>query len=106
MYKTGTWGPQAKTYERTHRVTQHKKLRRLIIEKLGGRCCKCGFDDARALQIDHVHGGGSKERRLIGRGNGATFYKKVLADTENKYQLLCANCNWIKRYENKEDRRT
>ena len=27
------------------------------------------------------------------------YHKK---NKENKYQLLCANCNWIKRHENKE----
>jgi hypothetical protein len=28
--------------------------------------------------------------------------KKVLADTTGSYQLLCANCNWIKKSENNE----
>jgi len=34
-------------------------------------------------------------------------YKLVLQSVqnkENKYQLLCANCNWIKRYEDKDKR--
>lgn len=26
----------------------------------------------------------------------------TLSVTSKDYQLLCANCNWIKRYENKE----
>ena len=28
--------------------------------------------------------------------------KESIKNNYNKYQLLCANCNWIKRYENKE----
>ena len=73
------------------------------INILGGRCKRCGFDDIRALQIDHINGGGSKEIKEIG---GYKIYLKIIS-TKNKdkdYQVLCANCNWIKRYENKEVR--
>ena len=70
-------------------------------EKLGSKCCHCGYDtDERALQIDHVHGGGTKERKKL-RSTRA-LYKKVLADTQGNYQLLCANCNQIKKHENEE----
>jgi len=34
--------------------------------------------------------------------SGIAFLKKVLADKKGSYQLLCANCNWIKRWENEE----
>lgn len=77
-----------------------RKLRQQVIAHLGGKCCRCGFGDWRALQVDHVNGGGVVERQLI-NGTGALM-RKVLADTTGKYQLLCANCNWIKRYENGE----
>lgn len=75
------------------------------LEILGGICCKCGFSDRRALQIDHINGGGSKERKE--RNYKGSFHKNVInsvLNKENKYQLLCANCNWIKRYENNEDK--
>jgi hypothetical protein len=62
-------------------------------------CIRCGFTDSRALQIDHVHGGGAQELKRI---HTDMYYRKVLADTEGTYQLLCANCNWIKRHENNE----
>lgn len=29
----------------------------------------------------------------------------ALATAEDEYQILCANCNWIKRHENKENRK-
>ena len=73
-----------------------------IHEKYRPRCNSCGFDrDVRALQIDHVQGGGSAEIKG-GRGAGLAYYLRVLKDTTGRYQLLCANCNKIKRYENKE----
>lgn len=71
---------------------------------LGGACKRCGFADARALQIDHVHGDGfteKGERRRIGSMGG--YYKRVVEQAASgRYQLLCANCNWIKRAENGE----
>lgn len=80
-----------------------RKQRNAVIQALGGKCIICDFSDPRALQIDHIYGGGSKERReKLFKG---TFERHVLESFmkgENKYQLLCANCNWIKRSENNE----
>lgn len=67
---------------------------------------RCGFDDVRALQIDHVNGGGTKELKGGGAKLGAYYWNVVIKsvlNNENKYQLLCANCNWIKRVENNEN---
>jgi hypothetical protein len=80
---------------------QQRKLRLKILEKYGGRCVRCGFSDSRALHLDHVQSGGQKELRG-GRGGGMSYYYKVLKDITGKYQLLCANCNAIKRFENEE----
>ncbi len=80
-----------------------RKIRRSAIEALGGKCARCGFSDKRALQIDHINGGGSKERKVL--GFSGRFHLHVLRSfvaKENRYQLLCANCNWIKRVENNE----
>lgn len=74
------------------------------INILGGKCKRCGFSDKRALQIDHINGGGLKELRRIG---GYKIYLRIINgdnSVRREYQILCANCNWIKRYENKENR--
>lgn len=87
----------AKKYYQKHPrecIESRKKLRLKIFEKLGNKCVRCGFSDFRALQIDHVHGKGNKEVKEL--NNWYKFLKKVLADTEGNYQLLCANCNRIK----------
>lgn len=93
-------------YQKEHRAKVSKwslqyirDRRTALIFFLGGECKRCGFDDHRALQIDHVNGGGKKELR---KGAGYTYYKKVEADKTGAYQLLCANCNWIKKHENGE----
>lgn len=87
----------------TYRKIKQRKLN-LILE-LGGGCCKrCGFSDPRALQVDHVNGDGWLERKK-------KVVVRVLPDNliiqgfrEGKYQLLCCNCNWIKRDEEGEHR--
>lgn len=79
------------------------KQRKEILELLGGKCVKCDFNDERALAIDHKFGGGRKERDEVGGG----FYTYVLKKLKNgckEYQLLCFNCNQIKKVENNEER--
>lgn len=86
-----------------YRKEYPRRERAAVIEAMGGKCIKCGISDTRVLQIDHINAGGSKERKE--RKFKYTFNKHVLVsfiNGENKYQLLCANCNWIKRAENNE----
>ena len=84
---------------RATRIRYRRRQRQRVIAALGGKCAKCGFSDWRALQIDHINGGGSRERRHIG---APRIFSKILRGETEGYQLLCANCNWIKRYEEKE----
>lgn len=88
---------------------QYYQIRREILQLLGNKCSNpnCdvpnGMADIRALQIDHINGGGRKEVKSF--PNSVAFYKFVLAQVKassKDYQLLCANCNQIKRYEKQE----
>lgn len=91
---------------RIYQKEYRRRMRLAVIEGLGSKCNKCGFNDMRALQIDHINGGGSKERKEL--GFHGQFHRQVLKSflaRENKYQLLCANCNWIKRFENDEKKK-
>jgi hypothetical protein len=90
----------------------HKRRRNVmrmrIFSLLGDKCSNpnClvpnGCTDPRCLQIDHINGGGHKQRKEL--RDVECFYKYVLNHPE-EYQLLCANCNWIKRYERNETRK-
>lgn len=66
-------------------------------------CVRCGFSDERALQIDHIDDNGANEReRACGRRTaaGTTFYRWLRKNRwPDGYQVLCANCNWIKEIE-------
>lgn len=80
----------------------YDRSKQSAIEHLGSKCVNCGITDPRVLQIDHVSG------HLTGFGKGNNWmarHKKIISTIPGvEYQLLCANCNWIKRYENDEER--
>lgn len=89
---------------RVIRNREYQSVRNAIFELLGASCRQCGFSDRRALQIDHVNGGGSAER-LRTKKTGWSGYKFILEKImtgSTDYQILCANCNWIKRCVNNE----
>lgn len=64
------------------------------------KCQKCGFSDIRALTIDHKNGDGAKHRKDLKACKLYPWLKR------NKYpegfQVLCMNCQFIKKFENKE----
>ncbi len=109
--------PKTKAYRTEYReqnreqtrqwVTNHRTRKRMeILEFMGGVCVRCGFDDWRALQIDHVNGNGISDRK---KNKSVSSYHKAIRLSiekgEKKYQLLCTNCNQIKRHKNKEHRK-
>jgi len=74
--------------------------RQKLLNKLGKNCTHCGFSDWRALQIDHINNNGYDERK---RESATKTYRRILAmsdeEARKQYQILCANCNWIKKHE-------
>jgi 5-methylcytosine-specific restriction endonuclease McrA len=72
------------------------QLRAKAIKAMGGRCVRCGFSDARALQFDHIK---PIRRGLTGISKKAhadmATYRAVLKG-KTGIQLLCANCHAIK----------
>ena len=73
------------------------KYRREMYEKLGGKkCVHCGFSDERALAIDHVFDDGFKERKKL---KSISQMRRAVLLKPERYQVLCYNCNQIKRYE-------
>lgn len=65
------------------------------------RCIECGFDKhTSALSIDHINGDGCSHRKEIGGQN--MYYWIKQNNFPNNLQVLCMNCQFIKRYENNE----
>lgn len=91
---------------KTHVLRYHRRwalrLKRKTFALFGSVCHRCDFGDIRALQIDHKNGArGMRQSKLRA---GAPLYAAILRGDKNPkdFQLLCANCNWIKRFERKE----
>lgn len=84
-----------------HKIYYDKMYKQLRDEVLGlfkNKCNDCGETDKIVLQVDHINGGGTKERKTI---NSLHRYRLVLKNPD-KYQILCANCNVRKKNKNKE----
>ena len=86
-----------KVCRRTGRGGERLTIKLETIEAYGGKCVCCGETTAVFLTIDHIHGGGTKERQETKRG-GYNFYYWLKAQgfPKDKYQLLCFNCNYAK----------
>jgi hypothetical protein len=61
------------------------------IEAYGGCCACCGERSMDFLCIDHIDGGGTQHRKLIGKGSTYRVLKN--AKYPPGYRVLCANCN-------------
>jgi len=72
---------------------RNKKIKLETIDAYGGHCSLCGETHWEFLTIDHVNGGGSRHREIV--GSGGTFYRwlKNRGWPKDEYRLLCANCN-------------
>lgn len=103
-YNAG-WRAANRLRTRAYVKTYADKLRNDLLRIMGNRCVRCDFDDPRALQIDHVYGGGTYDRKTQQNSSRRAFDKKIEEFKRGELQLLCANCNWIKRAENNETRK-
>lgn len=70
----------------------------------GSLRCACGESRLPCLSIDHINGGGNKQREELfsGRSGGALYRWLKQQGYPLGYQVLCMNCQWIKRSENDE----
>ena len=81
------------------------RIRESIMEILGGpMCVLCGYNqDIRALQLDHKYSEGNMDKLKFSSNNTMyRYYRDHPEIAKAKLQVLCANCNSIKRHVNKE----
>lgn len=73
------------------RQEQHKALRQKAFEGYGGKCSCCNEKRFEFLAIDHVNGGGRKERETMSTNQIARLIVK--SNFPSMYRVLCHNCN-------------
>lgn len=90
------WIEDRKRKNRNNR-SYAKRCREQIFHILNQKQCQeCNESDYRILQLDHINGGGHKERNRL---TGIKFYLHYIKNPhliEKTFQVLCANCHIIK----------
>ena len=73
-------------------INKHRQMKFEIMQRYGGKCECCGEAFIEFLVVDHIDGGGNKER--IECGSGVALYRKLLKQPKHHdLRVLCANCN-------------
>jgi len=80
----------------------HYKKRIEALKLFGSKCKRCGCDNQLVLQFDHIDGNGGGVQRKLRDITLYTWILKHPIEARKTFQVLCANCNWIKRVEQKE----
>jgi len=109
-HKEGKYIKSRSTLEKQekHRIQRRESDKRLKIKVLSHygngnfACIICAESRFPCLSIDHIEGNGAKEREEL-QVTGAKFYRWLKKNNYPEgYQTLCMNCQWVKKYENKE----
>ena len=83
------------------RLKWYRKMREDVFRAYGGKnpkCACCEESEMKFLAIDHINGGGNKDRRENKKqGLGGSFYLWLKRNNYPKgFQVLCHNCNMAK----------
>lgn len=91
---------QSQCKECFYNYRRHRRQgqRNSVLEKLGGACADCGYDEnLLGLEIDHVEGGGRAHRnQWKDRGQYYSELNRLLDDGYSGLQILCGTCHRIK----------
>lgn len=87
-------------FQRIWQAKQRAKYKSIVIEMFGGSCMECGFDNVRALHLDHITAIKRVSYSTRGADSGSGLWRKVATGKIPKelVQLLCANCHAVKTY--------
>jgi len=72
------------------------RLRAEMIAAYGGKCACCNEAQPKFLQLDHVFNDGAKDRVVNKTATKLWARLKKKGWPKDRYQLLCANCNFGK----------
>lgn len=88
-----------------HKLTNKIEVQRVRLKtlehiKYPAVCERCGESNFLVLTIDHINNDGQEERK---KHSTIQTWRRILKmkknDARKRYQVLCRNCNWLKRIE-------
>jgi len=74
-----------------------RRLRCRVLDTHGKKCALCGFDDVRALTLDHLLNNGAQERKSL--GERGVYLRSLKEESRHEYRMLCMNCQFITRHD-------
>ncbi len=77
-------------------VARNASIRLAALSHYGLKCACCGEATLVFLAIDHVNGGGTRQRKETGRSSSGFYYWLRKNGYPKGFQTLCHNCNWAK----------
>lgn len=83
-------------YNRKWSTDYRSRLRAEMITAYGSKCKCCGERESLFLQLDHVENDGHLDRKVHRTSNKLFAHLKRNGWPQDRYQLLCANCNFGK----------
>jgi predicted restriction endonuclease len=89
--KKRSWQYEKQPHRKKVKIARYALLRKSIIEGYGGKCNCCGETQLEFLAIDHVNGGGRKERKT--KSIHQIMVDIVRRNFPDDYRVLCHNCN-------------
>lgn len=92
------WLEESRNYDHTLKNANTRQrnaaVKQEAVSKYGGKCFCCGEMQIVFLSIDHIGGGGNKQRREIGIDGGVQFYYWLRRNNwPTGYRAACHNCN-------------
>lgn len=91
---------RARANARTRAKRYRAETKRQAMDAYGGKCACCGETEIVFLCIDHIDGGGRKERNKWAAFGSLQLYRDLRKrGWPPGYQVLCANCNLAKEQE-------
>jgi len=95
-----TKSERRKMYHGQNREKENRQMRQhamdekmQVIGHYGGKCACCGERRVEFLTVDHMAGGGSQHRKIIG---GKIHRWLIKNGFPGEFQILCFNCNSAK----------
>ena len=84
-------------FKNEYQLLKKKRLwerKRELIKELGGKCIKCGINDERVLDIDHI----DANKKIKVPKHKYTMSSRLVAwnKEKNNLRILCANCHRIR----------
>jgi hypothetical protein len=96
------WKNVDRVRDKERKRASHVALRQEVLAHYSHgtmRCACCGEGHIQFLAIDHVNGGGHRQRQQIGRNSRATYYWLKVKGFPEGFAVLCHNCNNAKAWD-------